>query len=624
MSQDVTKEKEKSESEAGSDPESSSSDEEEGEKQEEEDEKEEKDPEVQDECKKTAEEIEEERKAQEQLMKERKEQLEERKEAAEKRRAEMVEKADAAADAEEERQRNAEAEATAKEEVVLTSEESKRRLKLEFKMDTMDIWDVTSSGTKPEEIQRASPTEKLERKFVSFMETLRKPVASIPDGYGLKIQTMVEELEDVLVEQTESLSILSEDEVREERAVKEAMKEAKRCEAELQQMMKDKMKEKELEIQKRQKDYEDAKEAVMQLDEYRQAVTSVAEMAKDAKVILKGLSENFAVLQRLFQKPDDEKERKRDAMQLLMERAKKRREAAEGSAAGTPAGTRTPMTPAKRQIQTDEDDEPQITKVTRPTPIPKKMPEDIRQRHEMKEADTLEKQKALKEKLIAARAEVEKMSKSGKKDDESTAESVGSQRPAEPKGEPSKRKRRDESGERSLDNLPAKWKTFKSPQGKCYWCKHGNHRAENCPKMWQMVESLKAEYPKEPKPQKHIFCQHCWVYSREISTKSHNPKEYSGWGTHTPDICWYNPQESQTMRDHLRKKEVKGVTPVVDWGKDQMKPRPLKREDDKKKEEDEKKQADEEKKKRKSDKAKGSSKDAPKEKKEKKRKSSTD
>ena len=92
-------------------------------------------------------------------------------------------------------------------------QEERRRLKTEFDIYTQSLWPViTCDMTEdPRLVEKALPSQELERQFSMLREITLKPISSLPDGYGLRVRELKERVEGSVIEADESLSVLKED-----------------------------------------------------------------------------------------------------------------------------------------------------------------------------------------------------------------------------------------------------------------------------------------------------------------------------------------------------------------------------------------------------------------------------
>ena len=91
--------------------------------------------------------------------------------------------------------------------------EERQRLKNEFDIYTQTIWPVITCDVKedPRLVEKALPSQEMERQFSMLREVTLKPVSSLPDGYGLRVRELQEKVEESVMEANESLSVLKDD-----------------------------------------------------------------------------------------------------------------------------------------------------------------------------------------------------------------------------------------------------------------------------------------------------------------------------------------------------------------------------------------------------------------------------
>ena len=92
-------------------------------------------------------------------------------------------------------------------------QEEPRRLKTEFDIYTQSLWPViTCDMTEdPRLVEKALPSQELERQFSMLREITLKPISSLPDGYGLRVRELKEKVEGSVIDADESLSVLKDD-----------------------------------------------------------------------------------------------------------------------------------------------------------------------------------------------------------------------------------------------------------------------------------------------------------------------------------------------------------------------------------------------------------------------------
>ena len=159
------------------------------------------------------------------VMKSRMEDLAEMKEDAESRRAKVAEAANKEAEKAEETNEEAavekakETDEEAVEKAKETDEEAaerakdkeeRQRLKDDFDIYTQSIWPVIICDMKedPKLVEKALPSQEMERQFSMLREITLKPVSALPDGYGLQVRDLKVKVEESVMEADESLSVL--------------------------------------------------------------------------------------------------------------------------------------------------------------------------------------------------------------------------------------------------------------------------------------------------------------------------------------------------------------------------------------------------------------------------------
>ena len=181
----------------------------------------------------------------------------------------------------------------------------------------------------------------------------------------------------------------------------------------LQKELQEKLENKQGMIKEAQDEYESAKASVETVEAAKAASKHFGSLLANTEICLKEMKEAFPELERLYERPDENVSKQRKTLSDIMMKRERKREDAASSAAGTPVPK--------------EEKKPQA----------KKMPEDIKRKHEtLKNYE--EKQELLKKKPEEART------------------SVGQQRPNEPEGEPKGKKEADKS-KRDLSQVKPEW-----------------------------------------------------------------------------------------------------------------------------------------------------------------------
>ena len=63
----------------------------------------------------------------------------------------------------------------------------------------------------PKLVEKALPSQEMERQCSMLREVTLKPVSSLPDGYGLRVRELKEKVGESVMEANESLSVLKDD-----------------------------------------------------------------------------------------------------------------------------------------------------------------------------------------------------------------------------------------------------------------------------------------------------------------------------------------------------------------------------------------------------------------------------
>eukprot|EP00439_Symbiodinium_sp_Y106_P058835 s3594_g8.t1 len=178
-------------------------------------------------------------------------------------------------------------------------QEERRRLKTEFDIYTQSLWPaITCDMTEdPRLVEKALPSQELERQFSMLREITLKPISSLPDGYGLRVRELKEKVEGRVIEADESLSVLKDDMNKAAQNFNDKQAELKDCvklfEKELQEEVEKKqnsIKEAELEFEAAKMSVETVENAKIASEHFSSLLTNtdicLVEM-KDARCRLK-------------------------------------------------------------------------------------------------------------------------------------------------------------------------------------------------------------------------------------------------------------------------------------------------------------------------------------------------
>ena len=91
--------------------------------------------------------------------------------------------------------------------------EERQRLKNEFDIYMQTIWPVITCDLKKDArlVEKALPSQEMERQFSMLREVTLKPVSTLPDGYGLRVRDLKEKVKESVLEADESLAVLKDD-----------------------------------------------------------------------------------------------------------------------------------------------------------------------------------------------------------------------------------------------------------------------------------------------------------------------------------------------------------------------------------------------------------------------------
>ena len=253
---------------------------------------------------------------------------------------------------------------------------------------TTSLWSAVIYDVAEGVVPSMLGSQAFENKFVLVREMLLKPIPSFPDGFGLRMKNLREEVSDHAQEMAESIETLKEDLSNAEAKLEEKRQEIKESEGE---MMKE-IKRKEKELEEFKDDVKSPETSLENVEATKQASMNFVEVLKNTDICLAEVCAAFPELNRVYTQPDEEKEKRRLNWVNILRRTKERKES------DIESGT---VTPAKRGA-TSSAEEP------KKRPIPKKMPEErkekLRKREKERDRENEEKMKLLKEKLEQQRA----------------------------------------------------------------------------------------------------------------------------------------------------------------------------------------------------------------------------
>ena len=459
------------------------------------------------------------------------------KEDAESRRAKVAEAANKVAEKAEETKEEAAAgktEETDEEAEEAKDKEERQRLKNEFDIYMQTIWPVITCDLKKDArlVEKALPSQEMERQFSMLREVTLKPVSTLPDGYGLRVRDLKEKVKESVLEADESLAVLKDDMNKAAKKFNDQQSELEEYVKKLPKELQEKLDKKQEAIKEAQEEYESAKASVETVEMAKIASEHFSSLLTNADICLMEMRDAFPELERLYEAPDESVSKQRMALSNIMLKMRERKREDSASAAGTPA---------------KEEKRPQA----------KKMPEDIKKLQTVKNYEA--KQELLKKKLEEARA------------------NVGQQRPNEPAGEPKKRKEEDKSKrdvsqvkperlinpEKKARRSDETWSEAgrersgryeKAPYGvpTCFSCKRSGHKATQCKHMRE--DALTAGASQLSEADGRMFCLTCFKFFKFI--RSQPPDDRMGH-THTPQTGVGMPVKLLSMKKTKERKRKK-------------------------------------------------------------------
>eukprot|EP00439_Symbiodinium_sp_Y106_P056968 s4869_g8.t1 len=388
--------------------------------------------------------------------------------------------------------------------------EERQRLKDEFDIYTQSIWPVIICDMKedPKLVEKALPSQEMERQFSLLREITLKPVSALPDGYGLRVRDLKEKVEESVMEADESLSVLKDDMNKAAKKFNEQQSELEEYVKKLQKELQEKLENKQGMIKEAQDEYESAKASVETVEAAKAASKHFGSLLANTEICLKEMKEAFPELERLYERPDENVSKQRKTpSDIMMKMRERKREDAASSAAGTP---------------------------------------DIKRKHEtLKNYE--EKQELLKKKLEEARA------------------SVGQQRPNEPEGEP--KKKEADKFKRDLSQVKPEWLIEKKARRSDEtWSEAGSersgrpHKATQCKQMREDARVAGASQLPDGDGR-------CWYASEVTQYEEDERKKKEEAAKKTPNPAW--GKEKMISKSGLKDPEASAQVEVKDSDDDE-------------------------------------------------------
>eukprot|EP00439_Symbiodinium_sp_Y106_P027788 s2195_g3.t1 len=211
----------------------------------------------------------------------------------------------------------------------------------------IDLWSVFTHGGEPRQKDFASQV--MEREYVRCREMLMRPLKSVPQGYGKRIQDLKIQVNEHIAECIDSLSVMEEDLGNASSEVRKKKTEIKALEAK----HKEELEMKRAELKLLVKEEEAAEKHRDDVVKSKEAAGFFNEILDTCECVMKEVVSEMDEFAYLFQEQDSEAETRRKTLSAKFKRVKERKEGMSGSeAAPTPA------------------------------PKPKAMPRDIKLKHE--------------------------------------------------------------------------------------------------------------------------------------------------------------------------------------------------------------------------------------------------
>ena len=264
------------------------------------------------------------------------------KEDAESRRAKVAEAANKVAEKAEETKEEAAAgktEETDEEAEEAKDKEERQRLKNEFDIYMQTIWPVITCDLKKDArlVEKALPSQEMERQFSMLREVTLKPVSTLPDGYGLRVRDLKEKVKESVLEADESLAVLKDDMNKAAKKFNDQQSELEEYVKKLPKELQEKLDKKQEAIKEAQEEYESAKASVETVEMAKIASEHFSSLLTNADICLMEMRDAFPELERLYEAPDESVSKQRMALSNIMLKMRERKREDSASAAGTPA-----------------------------------------------------------------------------------------------------------------------------------------------------------------------------------------------------------------------------------------------------------------------------------------------
>ena len=157
----------------------------------------------------------------------------------------------------------------------------------------------------PKLVEKALPSQEMERQFSMLREVTLKPVSSLPDGYGLRVRELKEKVGESVMEANESLSVLKDDMNKAARKFNDQQGELEEYVKKLQKELQEKLEKKQEAIKEAQDEYESAKASVETVESAKIASEHFSSLLTNTEICLMEMKDALPELERLYERPDE-------------------------------------------------------------------------------------------------------------------------------------------------------------------------------------------------------------------------------------------------------------------------------------------------------------------------------
>ena len=180
-------------------------------------------------------------------------------------------------------------------------------MKTEFDIYTQSLWPaITCDMTEdPRLVEKALPSQELERQFSMLREITLKPISSLPDGYGLRVRELKEKVEGRVIEADESLSVLKDDMNKAAQNFNDKQAELKDCVKLFEKELQEEVEKKQNSIKEAELEFEAAKMSVETVENAKIASEHFSSLLTNTDICLVEMKDAFPELKRIYERPDE-------------------------------------------------------------------------------------------------------------------------------------------------------------------------------------------------------------------------------------------------------------------------------------------------------------------------------